>query len=218
MKRFFRNNGLSVVLLVIFIGTLFGGQVLAGFREYNQEREEHGEPPVQIGQYLKTPHFAEATSENWESEFLQMFLFVVLTSFLFQKGSAESHDPDKPEHKEDVPVTADSPWPVRRGGWYLRIYQYSLSIALFALFLFSFLIHAWSGAKLHSEEELQHGGEAVTTWEYVGTSRFWFESFQNWQSEFLAILSMVILSIFLRHRSSAESKPVAAPHSECGDD
>ena len=152
-----------------------------------------------------------------------MFGFVLLTAFLFQKGSAESKDPDE---KEEEAVDRDprksrdkkdAPWPVRKGGFVLKLYEYSLSLAFLLLFLVSFTLHAVSGAREYSESQREHGQyEEVTTLDYMGTSRFWFESFQNWQSEFLAVGAMVVLSIFLRQRGSPESKPVDTPHSETG--
>lgn len=210
MQRFLRNNGLSLVVFGLFLSTLAAGQFLSGWHEYNDERERRGDPPVGRLAYVRSPHFFEATAENWESEFLQMFVYVALTAFLYQRGSAESNDPDKPVRKR--PVTRHSPWPVRRGGWWLRIYAHSLSLAFLMLFLVSFFLHAWSGARLRAEEQ---AGSPGSLWDYMGTSRFWFESFQNWQSEFLAIGSMVVLSIFLRERGSPESKALETPHGEC---
>jgi succinate dehydrogenase hydrophobic anchor subunit len=105
---------------------------------------------------------------------------------------------------------------VRRGGLVLRLYEHSLSLAFLLLFLVSFTLHAASGARHYSEEQLEHGAPGVSMWEYLGTSRFWFESFQNWQSEFVAIGAMVVLSIFLRQKGSPESKPVDSPHSQTG--
>jgi hypothetical protein len=223
MKRIFRENGLSIVWLGLFFLSFIFGQSLFGHREYNNDQRDHGKPEVSYVEYLRSPHFLEATMENWESEFLQMFLFVALTSFLYQKGSAESkkldeeesvdRDPRKSRHKKDAP------WPVRKGGIVLTLYQYSLSLAFLLLFLFSLLLHAAGGAGEYNQEQLEHGSaEQVTTLGYMATSRFWFESFQNWQSEFLSVGAMVVLSIFLRQRGSPESKPVDAPHSQTGKD
>ena len=161
--------------------------------------------------------------ENWESEFLQMFFFIILTVFLYQKGSAESKDPDEKEAVEREPRKSrhkkDTPWPVRKGGLVLTVYEHSLSIAFFLLFAFSFFLHAVGGAGEYNAEMKEHGkAEQVSTIGYMGTSRFWFESLQNWQSEFLAIGSMVVLSIFLRQRGSPESKPVAATMAQTGDE
>ncbi len=193
---------------------------LAGQREYNEDQREHGEQTVSYVGYVTSGNFVEAVFENWESEFLQMSAYVLLTVFLYQKGSAESKDPDRPE-----PVDADprehrddpkAPWPVRKGGWVLRLYEHSLTIALFLLFVLSFLLHAAGGAREYTAEQLEHGEQAVSMLEYLGTSRFWFESFQNWQSEFLSVGAIVVLSIFLRQKGSPESKPVAASHAETG--
>lgn len=197
------------MLGVLFLGFLVG-QVMTGLREYNDEQRKHGDAEVGYGEYFRTGHFAEATAENWESEFLQMFAYILFTVALYQRGSAESKDPDKSE-PPPRPVAPDSPWPVRRGGWWRRLYAHSLSLAFLGLFLVAFGLHAWSGARLQAEEE---AAGAVSTWSYLATTRFWFESFQNWQSEFLAIGSMVVLSIFLRERGSPESKPVEMPHAE----
>ncbi|MDB6075369.1 MAG: hypothetical protein JWO89_3009 [Verrucomicrobiaceae bacterium] len=218
MKRFFKENGLSLTLLVLFLATWMGGQVLVGHRQSNHDRLEHGHPAETLGEYLTSAHFAEATTENWESEFLQMGVYVALTSFLFQKGSSESKPLEGKEPVDRDPRLSkhdkNTPWPVRRGGWVLRIYEYSLSLAFILLFLVCFVGHAFSGCIQYNEDLRDHGEKTLSTMEYMASSRFWFESLQNWQSEFLAILSMVVLSIFLRHRGSPESKPVDAPHSE----
>jgi hypothetical protein len=207
------------VLLALFAGSLIG-QSVAGHREYNNEQQSHGEPQVTYLQYLGNPHFGEAVAENWESEFLQMFAYVLLTVFLFQKGSAESKKPDEPESVDRDPRRSrdksEAPGPVRRGGLAFRLYENSLALAFLLLFAGSFAAHAVSGAREHSAEQLAHGEAAVSVLSYLGTSRFWFESFQNWQSEFLALAAMVVLSIFLRQRGSPESKPVDAPHWETG--
>jgi hypothetical protein len=199
------------------------GQAATGLREHNNQQRDHGQPAIGMGEYLTSGHFWEATAENWESEFLQMGMFVVLTCFLYQKGSPESRDPEG----GDDPVDNDpalqrdrpgAPWPVRKGGVWLWLYSRSLSLAFFAMFLISFYMHGRHGAREYSEDALQHGQPAVTTLGYMGTSRFWFESLQNWQSEFLSLAGMVYLSVYLRQRGSAESKPVATPHSESGED
>jgi hypothetical protein len=219
VKRFFRDNGLSIVNFALFLAFLLA-MSLTGHRHYNQEQREHGEAPVTWVGYLGSGDFLETTMENWESEFLQMAMYVVLTTMLFQRGSAESKDPDKREPVDRDPhrvqVKADSPWPVRKGGWILRLYEHSLSLAFLLLFLVSFFLHARGGAIAHSQEQVAHGGTAVSTAEYLTTARFWYESFQNWQSEFLAVFAIVFLSIFLRQRASPESKPVDAPHAATG--
>lgn len=213
MKQFWRHNSLSLVVFAFFITTLVVGQFLTGLRQYNEERRERRLNEVSAAEYWRSPHFLEATTENWESEFFQMFVYVALTVFLTQKGSAESNDPDKPKPAEP-PLSSRSPWAARRGGWIRKIYSHSLSLAFLALFLVSFSGHAWSGVRLLNEEAIAKGEAPITAWQYICGSRFWFESFQNWQSEFLAIGSMVVLSIFLRERGSPESKPVNIAHSD----
>ena len=210
---------MSIAIAGLFLCFMLA-QTVAGHRQYNHEQADHGKLPATLMEYLQTGHFLEATAENWESEFLQMAAYVLLTIGLFQKGSSESKKIGEREAVDRDPrrvkVTAESPWPVRRGGWALAIYEHSLSIAFVLLFLFSFALHAIGGAAAHNEDQLEHGGVPISAWEYIGTSQFWFESFQNWQSEFLALLAMVVLSIFLRQRGSPESKPVDAPHGQTG--
>lgn len=216
MRRILRDQGLTIVTFGFFL-IFLSAQALTGFRVYNAERTDLGESEITFGVYLRSGHFAEATFENWESEFLQMGAYVLLTAFLIQKGSAESRDPDTSRDSQEIePIGPNSPWPVRRGGLALRLYGNSLPVALFTIFGFSFVMHAWGGAKVYSEEQIAQGGSAVSTWGFLHTAQFWFQSFQNWQSEFLAVGMLVVLSIFLRQRGSPQSKPVAAPHSKTG--
>ncbi len=217
--RFFRNNGLSIVLALLF-GALLVGHSVAGHRYHNLELKADGKPAVSYGEYLRSGDFLESVFENWESEFFQMAFYVVLTIFLFQKGSSESKDPDERHESDEDPRRVkpkpDTPGPVRKGGWKLSLYEYSLSLAFVALFLASFVGHAVFGVEPFNEKRAQAGEPPASILEYVASSRFWYESFQNWQSEFLAVLSIVVLSIYLRQRGSPESKRVAAPHNETG--
>jgi hypothetical protein len=162
----------------------------------------------------------EATFENWESEFLQMGSYVLLTVWLRQRGSPESKKLDGKEDVDEGPEghdgDRDAPWAVRRGGLALALYKNSLSIAFFTLFIASWLLHGAGGAHEYSEQQQAHGGEPVTMAKFMTTSDFWFQSFQNWQSEFLAVASIVWLSVYLRQEGSPESKPVHAPHSQTG--
>jgi hypothetical protein len=218
MRRVVRENALSITLLILFFLSILG-QSIAGLQEYNQEQEQHDERKIGYFQYLTTGHFLEAVFENWESEFLQMGAYVVLTIFLVQKGSAESKPLEGEAVDEDPRRSKDdpnAPWPVRRGGLVLKLYEHSLSIALFVLFFLSFALHASAGAREYSQQQDQHGEQEVSVVEYVTTSRFWFESFQNWQSEFLSIGVLVLLTVYLRQRGSPESKPVHAAHSQTG--
>jgi hypothetical protein len=222
VRRFVREHSLSIVTLTLFAVIWLGGQAWAGHRTYNDEARAHGEPIVGFGEYLTSSHFGEATFENWESEFLQMGVYVILTAFLVQKGSAESKpprgDPTLDEDPRGHSHDPDAPWPVRRGGWVLRLYEHSLGIVLLALFVLSFGLHLVTGAREYSAEQIAHGEAPVGTIDYLFRSQFWFESLQNWQSEFLAVGTLVILSVYLRQRGSPESKPVHQPHASTGAD
>jgi hypothetical protein len=220
MGRLFKENGLSIALLVLFAITLIG-QFLTGFAEYNEDLKTHNKPQITHPQYLTSGHFLEAVFENMESEFLQMAVYVVFTVFLFQKGSSESKTPGT-VHRVDLilkdnPDKENTPWAIKKGGIYLLIYQNSLSLAFVLLFLISFFLHAYGGAKDYNQNQLEHNLPTVSLPEFMTTSRFWFESLQNWQSEFFSIAMMVLLSIFLRQKGSPESKPVDAPHSQTGE-
>jgi hypothetical protein len=219
LRNLWHDHGLSIVLILLFVLT-FLGQVGAGWLDYNEDQRAHGERAVGLTQYLATGHFGEATFENWESEFLQMAFFVLLTAFLYQKGSSESKRPDVIElvdlDPRQSPNKNSAPWPVRRGGLALRLYENSLSLSFAILFLASFALHVVTGATEFNEEQLAHGQPTVTRMQYLGSPRFWFESFQNWQSEFLSLAAMVIFTIVLRQRGSPESKPVDASMWETG--
>ncbi|RTQ53804.1 hypothetical protein EJV47_02360 [Hymenobacter gummosus] len=217
MRRFLYQNGLSLVITVMVLVTLLG-QTLTGHHDYNDELKQLGRPELSLGEYVTSGHWTEATFENWESEFLQMALYVVLTVSLRQKGSAESKKLDEEEEvdRQPDPNKPDAPWPVKQGGAVLWLYKRSLSLAFFALFLGAFFLHGLGGTEVYNIEQQAHGEPTVSLWEYMATSRFWFESLQNWQSEFLSIVSIVVLSIWLRQHGSPESKPVDAAHSETG--
>ena len=213
------DRALTLVLMALFLVSL-AGQVATGHAEYNENQRDHGEPAVTLSTYLGTGHPWEALFENWESEFLQMAFFVLLTTFLVQKGSPESRRPhikelvdaDPREHAGDP----GAPWPVRRGGWILLLYEHSLGLALVLLFLVSWAGHAIGGYFVFAADLVEHGGRRPAFADYLASSRFWFESFQNWQSEFLSIAAMVWLAVYLRQRWSPESKPVHAPHDQTG--
>lgn len=216
LTRFLYENGLSLVLLFAFL-VFWGTQTLVGWRVYNQEQEERGQEPVAYRAYLMSGHFVEATAENWESEFLQMGAFVWLTVFLRQKGSPESKGvtgDDEPQDREPDPSRPDAPLLVRKGGWWLKLYSHSLTLAFLLLFLVSFIAHAAGGASEYSQEQIAKGEPGVTMMQFLETSEFWFQSMQNWQSEFLAIAAMVLLAVWLRQKGSPESKPVDAAHGE----
>lgn len=220
MNRWLRDRGLTLVLMAMFVMFL-AAQIVTGLYEYNSTHHEHGAPTVGLTGYLATGHPWEALFENWESEFLQMAVFVLLTTWLVQRGSPESRRPDNTKELVDIDPRdfaqdPEAPWPVRRGGWILRLYENSLGLAFVLLFLLSWLGHAIGGFWDYAAEEALHHQPPPTFTDYVTSSRFLFESFQNWQSEFLAIGLMVWLAVYLRQRRSPQSKPVHAPHAESG--
>jgi hypothetical protein len=208
MRQLFHHWGLTIVLSSLFV-LILAGQAVAGWRSFNEEQRQYRRSEIGFGAYLQTGHFIGSTAENWESEFLQMGVFVALTAFLHQKGSPESKDPDK--NRVERPVTPGSPWPARRGGWIKTLYSASLSIAFGLLFVASFWLHAAGSHREYNREQTASGEPPVSLGEFLTTGEFWFQSLQNWQSEFLAIVSMVVLGIFLRQKGSPESKDVATP-------
>ena len=215
----FRDRALTLVLMAMFLFFLVG-QVITGLHEYNATQRAHGEPLATWVGYLATGHPWEALFENWESELLQMAAFVLLTTFLVQKGSPESRRPGVRElvdaDPRDFANKPDAPWPIRRGGWVLRLYEHSLGLVFIILFVVSWAGHAAGGFAEYAANQVTHGKGKPAFADYLVSARFWFESFQNWQSEFLAIASMVWFSVYLRQRWSPESKPVHAAHDETG--
>jgi len=218
LRRLVRENALSLALLACFAVSL-AGQVFSGFAEDREQRRQHGGSPITLSRYLGSAHFFEAIFENWESEFLQMGAFVLMTIALKQRGSSESK-PLEGKAPEKVParLPAGAPWPVRRGGLALRLYRHSLTLALLLLFALCFAGHALAGSAEENQDRARHGGGRITPIAYVGTARFWFESFQNWQSEFLSMGVLIVLSIFLRQEGSPQSKKIWEPNAKTGTD
>lgn len=212
-QSFFYKNSLTIVFIFLFFLSLLG-QAVTGWKEHNEFLKIYGQPAISLAHYFYSGHFIQATFENWESEFLQMALFVILSIFFRQQGSSESKSLEENEvDKEPLPHTG-APWPVKKGGFILTIYKNSLSIAFLLMFIFSFTAHFYgSWLNFNEQQTLQH--KPTQYWnEYVINSKLWFESFQNWQSEFLSVAAIVVLSVFLRQKGSAQSKPVDMPDYE----
>ncbi|TKC08390.1 hypothetical protein FA048_14645 [Pedobacter polaris] len=213
---FVYRNSLTIFFFSLFFITLIA-QALTGFNVHNQELEEAGHSALNFSTYLCSGHFISATFENFESEFLQMAMYVVLTIKLRQIGSAESKSLDEKEDVDREPVKSkDAPWAVKQGGWILKIYKNSLSICFITLFLISWYLHFYGSWQDYNVEQALKSLPKETMLAYIGNPNFWFETFQNWQSEFLSVASIVFFTIFLRQKGSPESKPVDAPHLETG--
>jgi uncharacterized protein DUF6766 len=217
--RYFRDNGLTIALMAAFSLCLVG-MIWSGWLDENSMLLEHRQAPIGLVDYFFSASFQSAVFENWESEFLQMSAYVIMTAMLFQRGSSESKDPDKANPEDENPNgkrrNKQAPWPVRAGGLWSMLYSYSLGIVLLLLFVASFVLHWLQSAGAAAEDAAMHGQAAQGAFKYLLDPQLWFESFQNWQSEFLSTAVLVVLSIVLRHRGSPESKAVADPHSKTG--
>ena len=217
MKRI-RDNGLTIVLMLLFVSSLIG-QWLTGVQFENEGLIRHGRPPMDAVAFLSDAQFLSTVFENWESEFLQMASYVILTAVLFQKGSAESREPEAGPRDPSLDRRSrnpSAPAALRRGPIARWLYAHSLGLALLIMFFASFGLHWLFSAKAAAQEAALHGDAAEPLGRYLSSPQLWFESFQNWQSEFLSAAILVVLSIWLRQRNSPESKPVTAAHSETG--
>ena len=225
--RTLRDHGLSLFFLALFVAALIG-QAIAGHAEFNNDEESHaqlsGEQPerVSLGRYLVSSHFWQAVMENWQSEYLQFTLFVLLTVWLLQRGSPESKELDKPGGESDADqkvgehAEPGSPGWARSGGLRRAVYENSLVITMATIFLLAWFAHSLTGWSQYNADEIEHEAGRLSWLQYLGSADFWSTSLQNWQSEFLAVGSMVVLSIYLRQRGSPESKPVGEPHASTG--
>jgi len=218
MRRVLRDNSLSIMAFGLF-GLFLVGQAVAGHEVYQRDLEAHGQRSIDFATYLLSGHFIEATFENWESEFLQMGALVLLSVYLYQKGSPESKDPDADEEvdRHADPSRPGAPWAVRSNRIVRILYENSLGLALLGLFALSLVLHVLGGVAEYNREQEAHGDAGISAFAFVGTPEFWFQSMQNWQSEFLSVGALVVLAIFLRQRGSPESKPVDEPDSTTGE-
>jgi hypothetical protein len=219
MRKFARENGLSLSFFVIFLVTLVA-QSLAGVRVFNTEQMEHGGSAVSWWTYVTSPEFGGAVMENWQSEFLQFSLFIAATIWLVQKGSAESKKLEDagPESKKQQRIGRDAPegapkW-AKLDDWRTRIYENSLLLVMTTIFFATWFGQSLNNWREFNADEVEHGGAAISWGTYLLNPNFWERTLQNWQSEFLAVGTMAVFTIYLRQRGSAESKPVGAPHDE----
>jgi hypothetical protein len=219
MRRWLHDNSLSVFFLVLFLASLLG-QAIAGQRQFNSDQLAHGGETISLGRYLVSSDFGQAMLENWQSEFLQFSFFIFATVWLVQRGSNESKQIDEAglesDQKQKVGDYAEErspPW-ARMGGWRTAIYSNSLMIAMSAIFLAAWLTQSLTGWTQYNDEQREHEEPTVSWVGYLARPDFWEKTFQNWQSEFLAVGTMAVFTIYLRQRGSPESKPVGAPHEE----
>jgi hypothetical protein len=221
MRRFLRDNGLSLFFFTILAATL-AGQSFAGQREYNAEQLEHGSEPVSWATYVTSPDFWSAVMENWQSEFLQFSLFILATVWLVQRGSNESKPPAdiglESDQKQKIGGYAEngSPAWARARGWRTRLYENSLLLVMTAIFFATWTAQSLANWRMFNQEQLEHGSGTVSWGRYLLDPDFWEKTLQNWQSEFLAVGTMAVFTIYLRQRGSPESKPVGAPHDQTG--
>ncbi|HET8867519.1 MAG TPA: DUF6766 family protein [Agrococcus sp.] len=214
-----RKHALSIAFGAIFLLALIG-QSLAGLQLFNDEQASHGAEPVTYLDFVTSSHFIIDVAENWQSEYLQFFLFIFATVWLVQQGSPESKKPgeegvgtDEEQMVHQYAKDASPKWAKVRG-WRHTLFSNSLLLVMGVIFLLSWLAQSLSGVVVYNDEQLQHGQATITWLEYIASADFWNRTLQNWQSEFLAVGSMIALSMYLRQRGSPESKPVGAPHGE----
>jgi hypothetical protein len=221
MRRVLRDHSLGLVFGLLFLGALVG-QAFAGLADFNSQQLTNGLPPVSLGRYLTSSSFAVDVSENWQSEYLQFFLFIVLTVWLVQKGSPESKKLDQVgrESDEDQRVgryaQENSPAWAKVDGWRRTVFSNSLGLVMGAVFLLSWLTQSIAGVAAYNERQLSQLQDPVSWAQYLTEAEFWNRTLQNWQSELLAVASMAILAIYLRQRGSPESKPVGTSHDSTG--
>jgi hypothetical protein len=219
--RFLKDNGLSLAFGALFLVTLVG-QALSGTADYNADRVSEGLSEISVLRYVSSSTFAVDMMENWQSEYLQFFLFIFATVYLVQLGSAESTDLEKigtetdEEQKVGRHARKDSPAWVHAGGWRTAVFSRSLGFVMLALFLLTWVSSSVAGWSTFNNEQLMGHSDPIAWVAYLGEADFWNRSFQNWQSEMLAVGSMVIFTVYLRQRGSPESKPVGAPHAATG--
>jgi Domain of unknown function (DUF6766) len=221
VRKFIRDNALSLFFLAIFLAALCG-QAIAGHSMHNEEAAAHGGAEISLWRYVTSSDFGNAVMENWQSEYLQFLLFMLATVWLLQRGSPESKEPEragvesKRDQKIDEHARQDSPLWARVGGVRTALYSNSLLIAMAIIFIGSWFAQSVTGWTTFNAEQTDHGEPTVSWWTFIGSSTFWESTLQNWQSEFLAVGSFAVLAIFLRQRGSPESKPVGAPNDATG--
>ncbi|NUT32809.1 MAG: hypothetical protein HOV79_07005 [Hamadaea sp.] len=220
-RGFFRDNALSLTFGGLFVATLVG-QALSGVADFNAQQVADGLEPVSLGQYVTSSAFGVDVMENWQSEYLQFFLFIYATVWLVQLGSTESKPPGEEGKETDKRqkvgryADEDSPEWAKVGGWRTALFSRSLGTLMAVLFLLTWVASSIAGWAAFNGEQLSQRADPVSWPGYLAEADFWNRSFQNWQSEMLAVGSMAVFSVYLRHRGSSESKPVGVAHASTG--
>ena len=218
---FLRANALSLAFGAFFLITLVG-QALSGVADVNEQQVVNGLEPVSLLDYVTSSSFGVDVMENWQSEYLQFSLYIFATVWLVQRGSSESKKPGEegPESDQEQKIGRhagdDSPAWARTGGWRMAVFARSLGLLMGVLFLLTWAASSIAGWAAYNSEQLGDREDPVSYLGYLGAADFWNRSFQNWQSEMLAVGSMAVFSVYLRQRGSPESKPVGAPHTVTG--
>src|SRR5829696_1945156 len=221
MRAFVKHNGLSVAFLGLFVAALVL-QAIAGHADFNEDQDRHGDPRISLARYIVSSELGVAVMENWQSEYLQFTLFVLLTVWLLQRGSPESKELDKAglESDKDQKVgqhaERNSPRWAKVGGLRRALYENSLLLVMGTIWIGTWFAQSVTGVAQYNTERLDHQQHPVAWSDYLTKPDFWERTLQNWQSEFLAVGSMAILAVYLRQRGSPESKPVGAPHTATG--
>jgi uncharacterized protein DUF6766 len=221
MRGHLRDNSLSLFFLTLFLAALLA-QSVAGQRAYNEEQRAHDSETVSYVRYLYSSDFGQALMENWQSEWLQFILFTLATVWFVQRGSAESKPVGQAGLESDeaqlvgAHAQSRSPAWARARGWRTAVYQNSLVLAMLLIFIGSWLAQSLTAANEYNDEQREHGQPTVAWSTYLVRADFWERTLQNWQSEFLAVGTMAVFTIYLRQRGSPESKPVGAPHHATG--
>ncbi|KAA0978581.1 hypothetical protein FQ154_04925 [Paeniglutamicibacter gangotriensis] len=219
MPKAIKDQALSICFAVLFLSALIG-QSFAGWFVYNDDQLAHNGSPSSYWEFVSSSNFVVDVAENWQSEYLQFFLFILATIWLVQRGSPESKKPGDEGLDSDESqlvgrfAKSDSPAWAKAGGWRRHLYSNSLLLIMGAVFLFSWWLQSVAGTVVFNADQVDHGQPTIGWIDYVTGADFWDRTLQNWQSEFLAVGSMIALSIFLRQRGSSESKPVGTPHDE----
>lgn len=209
LERLIRNDSMSIALFGMFLACAIG-QGISGWTAYDVSLRQAHAAPIGLGAYLRTGNFLDGMFSNWQAAVLQLAVLVAFGSVLRQKGAAHSRKEEKISHRR-------LNWKFgRRKNLSRWLYANSLSLALIAMFILAFLLHALFGEWKHNEDQALRHLPSSSFAAYVGSADFWFSVCQCWEAEFGAIGIYIVLSIFLRQEHSPESKSPEASNEQTG--